>query len=251
MNLGIIIIGSLFWSDHRNRNNPDNIRKKWRLNHLDTNNAIKVYLPIRYGRRSKDNIFTMVFSTSLEKSKNNGIGFVIPVKSNPIKNFEDLLNEALQLAKAEGIGSEQNPKLFASWGASIGVLAKNGKNEFQNKWIERFRHDGGGKDSIDYRVNRERRSIDENGNLQIMWPQVVDYRDKKKLEEIDVIIGASTKPKYSLIDGKEIFKYPTINELKETIMQDTLRNYFLNNLNNGIMTYQDFRLLKKMQQLKN
>lgn len=248
MKLGILIIGSLLWSDHRSKTKPDNIRKDWRSNHLDTQNAIKVYLPIRYGRKSEGQIYTMVFSTRLEKTNNYGIGLLVPVKSNP-KNYEGLIKEALELAKAEGMGKIDNPRLFASWGASIGVKIKDGKDELLKKWSEKFRQDGGGKDTLDYRVNRERRSIGENGRLQIMWPQVIDYRDKSKFDEIDVIIGTSTKPMYDTKVKTEIFKYPNLEEIKDSIVKDNERNYFLNNLKNGILTYQDMRLLQKLKSI--
>ena len=102
MNAGVILIGSLFWDKHRN--GFRDIRKNWRKNFLDFQNAFRVRLPIRYGRKSTGDIFTMVFSTSLERSRNLGIAYVAPFKSNPINKYEQLEIEALEFDRPTGLG---------------------------------------------------------------------------------------------------------------------------------------------------
>jgi len=248
MNGGVLIIGSLFWDKHRK--NEDNIRKDWRDSNLDFNNAVPVRLPIRYGRKSGGGIFTMVFSPALERSNNLGVGYVVPFLSNPISNFENIKSEALAFAKAEGFGSTDNPCFYDSWGGSLGIIfndeliEKKKQNEVLQNWKKNFVKDGGGKDLNDYRVGKERRSIDNYGRISIEWPTPLDPREKSKLDTLEFLIGASNKPKYS--DG--VYCYPKIEELIQSIKKDRTRYYFYNNLRNGITTYQDNRILKGLNE---
>lgn len=248
MNGGALIIGSLFWQDHRDDKKKDNIRKAWREEHLDKNNAIPVKLPIRYGRKSSDDVFTMVFSTTLERYNNLGIGYIIPFINNPLLIFEDLEKEALAMAKAEALGSIEKPCFFASWGGSLGIkfnpkLNENIKNNILQEWSGKYKGDGGGKDLPEYKVGNEKPSIDKYGRLSINWPSALNIRDKLKIDGFDFLIGSSNKPRYNA----DVYKYPKIDELVDSIKNDKSRYYFLNNLKSGIITYQDIRILKKLK----
>ena len=64
---GVIIIGSLLWQDDLKLNTNDKIRYNWRNTSLNLSEKILVKLPIRYGRYSDGNIYTMVFSMNCEK----------------------------------------------------------------------------------------------------------------------------------------------------------------------------------------
>jgi hypothetical protein len=249
MNGGVLIIGSLFWDDDRNPN--DNIRKDWRDGRLDNKNAIRVKLPIRYGRNSKGGEFTMVYSANLEKNKNLGIGYVVPFLNNPIEKYKQLEDEAIEIAKAEALGNMNSPKFFTSWGGALGLLFNEKKTnkenleKFYNEWKLRFNTDKGNKSDRDFCVKGERSSI-RNGKLQIDWPICVDNREQAKLNKLDFIIGASNKPKYSLNGENEVYKYPNIKEIALNHSNDKKRYYFLRNIQNGIMTYQDFKILNEM-----
>lgn len=247
---GVIIIGSLFWDDHRNEN--DSLRKNWRKNRLDIKNAFRVKLPIRYGRKSKGGEFTMVFSTRLERSSNLGIGYVIPFISNPITNYEQLENEVLEIAKAEALGTIENPSFFTSWGGSLGLLFNKEKvnevqqNSFYREWKMRYYSDKQGNSDANFSVNGERKSI-KDGKLQINWPVCVDIRDQYKLDNLEFLVGASNKPRYSNRDGQEVYKYPKIEEIALANSKDKKRYYFLRNIESGILTFQDLRILNKMK----
>ena len=54
---GVILIGSLYWQDDLKKN--DNIRKEWRDTSLDIEKSILAKLPIRYGRYSNNDIYTI------------------------------------------------------------------------------------------------------------------------------------------------------------------------------------------------
>lgn len=50
---GVLIIGSLLWQDSSTDVPGDNLRKRWRTEHLDMNHKVAVKVPIRYGRYSR------------------------------------------------------------------------------------------------------------------------------------------------------------------------------------------------------
>lgn len=54
LSMGVLIIGSLYWREGG--------RDRWRRWRLDMTSKWLVRAPIRYGRRSLNNTFTMVFS---------------------------------------------------------------------------------------------------------------------------------------------------------------------------------------------
>jgi hypothetical protein len=52
---GILLAGSLYWSDKAHR-------VRWRRGHLKPRSEMSVALPIRYGRLSSTGSYTMVFA---------------------------------------------------------------------------------------------------------------------------------------------------------------------------------------------
>ena len=138
---GVIIIGSLLWQDHFN--GQDNIRKDWRNNNLDEKSKIMVKLPIRYGRYSNGNIYTMVFSNNCQRYKRLGTGYVFPFKSNQMRDFDALLSEAKAMSSAEGMDGD----LEKDWG-KVSILFNpdkiNTKIEEQKllEWSEQFEKNG-------------------------------------------------------------------------------------------------------------
>ena len=171
LNGGVIIIGSLLWQNDLNKKG-DNIRKTWRENSLDLQNKILAKLPIRYGKYSKSGIYTMVFSTNCERRNTLGMGYIIPLKRNPINNLDIIISEVGKVSKAEGMNKKfvgGNTELWGSMGIIINneKLKKNLKEEILKKWKENFQTDGGGKDAGDYKIGNEKRSISNNGELRI------------------------------------------------------------------------------------
>ena len=137
MNLkgGVIIIGSLLWQDYLN--NGDEVLKNWRKYSLYLQCKILTKLPIRYGRYSDGNIYTMVFSTNCEKTKKLGTGYIISLnlKLNPFDNINTIISEAKKMSKAERMGGKFNN----SW-SSMGIilnkneLNKNPKETLLKEW---------------------------------------------------------------------------------------------------------------------
>ncbi len=103
---GALIIGSLFWQDDSTFGKKDGRRKKWRDKYL-VEEAIKMKLPIRYGRLSDGNkikIFTMVFSKECERLSQYGTGYIKAFENEPINNWEELERQAIEMSEAEGMG---------------------------------------------------------------------------------------------------------------------------------------------------
>jgi len=240
---GVIIIGSLLWQDDLNGN--ANLRRDWRENSLDLCNKILAKLPIRYGRYSNGNIYTMVFSTNCEKTNKLGTGYIIPLKKNPINHLDILISEARMMAEAEGMNSKFIGGKNNIWG-SMGILINKNKvakdlvGKILTRWLKDFKADGVGRDTSEYRVGKEKISITKNGELQINWPKAFDDIDNSKIDEIDFLIAASTKPKYEISDQK---KYPSASEIAQLVRNDTNRRYFINNFFNRITTFQDVSVI--------
>lgn len=243
---GVIIIGSLLWQDDLNKN--DKVRSNWRNTTLNLGEKIFARLPIRYGRYSNGNIYTMVFSTNCEKKKRLGTGYIVPFKRNPIEHLDVLIGEARLMSKAEGMKSKFVGEANEIW-ASMGILINKKKvnqkiyEQILSRWTKEYKIDGGGKDSSEYRVGKEKLSISKKGELQIHWPHSFDKGEESRIEELDFLIAASTKPKYQK-EGNT--KYPSSNEIATSVENDLNRRYFMNNFQHGITTFQDNSVINHM-----
>jgi len=234
---GILIVGSLFWQDYLGGAN-DNIRKKWRAEHLDMDKKIMVRAPIRYGRLStKDNIFTMTFSNTVPKKK-FGTGYFIPLNNSNVTSEEELFNEAIALSNAEGMKGE----FVAGWGATLGILFNEKKIDIQLKkkltiaWQEKILQTT----KFNYKSyklhKREAPCIKLNGLLNFDWVLPVDKRQIELLNSYDFILATATEPT----------EYPTIKKLSENVRNDSKRFYFIENYKNGITTFQDISILNSL-----
>lgn len=226
---GVIIIGSLLWQDYL-ENEGDNIRLNWRNNHLDIENKIPIKVPIRYGRRSSSNIMTMVFSNRM--ANKNGFGYVVPFKKK-INNQDELLCEVIALSAAEGMKG----KFVSSWGIlayllNNSIIEADKKKEILKLFKQRR---NAGFDLHEYKVGRERSCITKSSKLDINWVIPILESDKSKINELHFLLATATKPMKNI---------PSIEEIADTIKLDKKRKYFINNLTNGIITYNDFEISK-------
>jgi hypothetical protein len=227
---GVIIIGSLLWQDHLEKVN-DNIRRDWRNSHLDIDNKIPVKVPIRYGRKSKSNIMTMVFSNRM--ARRLGFGYVVPFKKN-INDQDELLHECIALSKAEGMKG----KLVASWGGVLAYLLNDTIIEGHTKKeiIRLFKQQKDEELNVfEYKVGRERSCVTKSLKLNINWVAPILEKDKNRIDMLHFLLATATKPMNMI---------PTYKEIAETIGLDQERNYFINNLTNGILTADDFEIAK-------
>lgn len=245
MNLkgGALLIGSLLWQDHLNLEAKDNIRRKWRNKHLAQEEKVRVSVPIRYGRLSNSNIYTMVLSNNCIKSK-NGTAFIIPFKSKKIKNFPEIEEEAKAISIAEGMKGHFVSKERGTedvW-CALGILFNPRNAHLKEKALinalwEKQINIRGSVDPRKFKRSNEKPCINNKGGLKIPWPTVVDPRDQNELNELDFIICTATKAT----------KYPLAKEIAKTVKKDNKRFYFIENFKNGINTFQDIQILNYLR----
>jgi hypothetical protein len=226
---GVIIVGSLLWQDYLD-DPGDDIRAKWRRAHLDIENKIPVRLPIRYGRTSKSKIVTMVFSNRMARKK--GFGYIVPFKTR-INNKDELLCEAIALSAAEGMKGN----FVRNWGVLTYLINDSIVNTKQkNEIVRLFRQKKSTTfDVNEYKVDKERSCVSKSLKLDINWVAPVLENDKHKVDGFHLLLATATKPDKII---------PTYDKIAQTILGDTKRKYFINNLTNGIITYDDFEIAK-------
>ena len=224
---GVIIIGSLLWQDYLDKPG-DNIRANWRAAHLDLNNKIYVRVPIRYGRTSQSNIMTMVFSNRMVRKM--GFGFVVPFK-RVINNKDELLCEAIALSVAEGM---KGNFVCPSWGVLAYLLNKSIDKNRKKEIVTLFRQRKNKEFDINkYKIKNEYSCISESLELNIDWVAPISRNDKQQIDAFHILLATATMPDENI---------PTHKEIARTIKGDLVRKYFINNLINGIITYDDFEI---------
>lgn len=246
--VGVLIVGSLLWQDYL-VTKDDTIRKEWRHNHLDIKSAIAVQVPIRYGRLSGGNIYTMTFANSVRSKP--GAAWVIPFQTNPVTNLDQLLLEAIELSNAEGM-KKRFIKIDGNnvpWSV-LGILfnekkiAAEQKQNLSDWWKAQLEADPNYKfySAKTFKLGTEKPCILQNGQLNFPWINAVRDKDKAKLDAYDFLIATATLP----TNGK----YPSISKMVTNVSNDKVRRYFMNNNERGITTFQDTRVLKKINEPK-
>ncbi|MBU0711337.1 hypothetical protein KKA87_05375 [bacterium] len=226
---GVIIIGSLLWED--NLDKDDKIRLNWRNCHLDLKNKIYVKVPIRYGKESGKNnipIATMVFSNKMRNKK--GFCYVVPFK-RIINNIDELLCEAVALSVAEGMKGN----FVRDWGVLSYLFNDSLIGDEPKKEIVRlFRKRKNDKFNIeDYRCNGEISCLTEFLKLDINWLEPVLESDRPILNTFHFLLATATKPTKPFL---------RLCDIAKMVKTDNNRRYYLNNLMNGIFTYDDFNI---------
>ena len=90
----------------------------------------------------------------------------------------------------------------------------------------------------DFKVGNENSSILNDGIINISWPTAIDTKKQKEVDELDFILATVTKPT----------DYPDISNLVNSVQLDSSRKYFLNNLVNGVTTFQDLEIQDELNQ---
>lgn len=228
---GAVIVGSLLWDSNENR-------RIWREEDLDLEKRFQVYLPIRYGRfsRSRKNTYTMVFSNKCY-SKNYGLGkgWIIPIVAE-VNSFRDLKNEARKMGEVEGFLDG----LASDWGSVALQFNPYKKIEgaLGKKWSNFMSNGLSDHQLLNTKLKTEKSAIDSNGFLTMRWPQEVS--PSGKVDDLDFIIATVTKP--TLYDGR----YPTVYRIAGSMNKTGYFDYFLSNMKNGIVTFQDERILNRV-----
>ncbi|MCX2584283.1 hypothetical protein [Pedobacter sp. MR22-3] len=229
LNGGVLIIGSLLWD-------VNEIRKKLRNSILNVDQKCYVSAPIRYGKISvsREETYTMVFSKGCDKEETLGTACFIPFK-DVIKNTEMLMEISHETIKAEQNKTElPNQRFNWGWGC-LGILInpewkKNEQNykSLLNFWSLNF----GSRFNIkEYLVGDEKSILNSNGELEFHWP--------KELTDYDFLIATATKPMINF--------YPSSEEIAKLMIHKGYFQYFEENRNVGIKTFQDSEIFKQEQ----
>lgn len=204
---GVLIIGSLFWEEKRERGN-------WRRARLDMSRAKLITVSIHYGRRStsRANTFTMVFTP--ERARGQAI--VVPFK-NQSANVDCVIAEAQALWKAEQPATAPG-QINAEWGC-VGLLLRDtaSQSELAASW-SRF-----------FRANAMPISpTNENGLLEFPWPNDVYGRPIA----LDFLLATATKRERV---------WPTAKHVADSWCDQSkgYEEYFLQNVRCGIRTSED------------
>jgi hypothetical protein len=215
---GILIIGSLYWDDGGGRD-------RWRKWRLDLSRQWHVQAPIRYGRKSENRncTYTMVFADA--SNGKLGQGIVIPCL-NAIRSFHDLVTEAewLWAAETNHVPARKDgdppPQISASWGRV--ALCLPGATSIPAPFLEEWQKFSGGHD--------DDLLIDSSGLLRIDWPAITSTNAALP---IDVLLATSNRPSDS---------NPSAQAVANAWNAHGFRDYFDNNQQAGILTFQDVEI---------
>ena len=184
MNIGALIIGSLYWDKSQYRCN-------WRRDRLDMDIHFHVKVPIRYGRRSQSRgcSYTMVFSPGLSQER-FGYGIVVPFKSR------DLIKEAEYFWTAERDRGRSNQRISADWGCV--ALVENPErpisHDIRHAWDERLSREPCYAQMFNTPLGEEA-PVNRSGFLISPWPVTASGRPLR----FDILIATATNP--TLIAG--------------------------------------------------
>ena len=188
--VGILIVGSLYWSTAEHR-------ERWRGKHLKKGSETPVFVPMRYGRRSRAGTYTMV----LAPGSPDGTGKVCE-SARQISSVSELVDEAKALWVAESPdGSSRNPteQLAADWG-SVGLLPNPESSpppDLIDDWAKRVAEEISHRtqrpsyDSASYTI-KGKYAVSSRGTLQIPWPR--QAADGRPLENFNLLLAAATRP---------------------------------------------------------
>lgn len=222
--------GSLDW-----RSEP--YRREWRRSRLTSDVGILVRAPIRYGRLSQSNTYTMVFAPGCPDGQAK-----VRLCSRPVSSIADLVDEAKALWVAERPpNSRPLPGRLhsADWGC-VALLANPEAGDTQQvlgQWAKRvaLEKDQRGRptyDSTSYMV-KGISAICHRGLLQIPWPVSAD--NNTALDSCDLLVATATRPTPDSATGD----FPTAAVIAEACNRAGNADYFHKNRKHGLQTFQD------------
>lgn len=219
-NIGIMIIGSLFWSEKAHR-------VRWRDERLVIQDAIRVEAPIRYGRKSSSGTFTMVLFNDRLQAR-NGTALVVPCKY-PATTAAALVHEAELLWAAEQPQERRTgPISHKSWGA-VGILCNPARTamltSLRAAWTSRVRRELNSYQTFPAALG-ERPVLSDDGMLTCQWPRSAD--------RFDFLFATANRPKPFAERA-----YPNAATIAEAWRQAGDRHYFDENRKVGIETADD------------
>ncbi|MDD9999372.1 MAG: hypothetical protein OXQ89_16665 [Rhodospirillaceae bacterium] len=223
MKVGVLMIGSLYWSCHP-------VREKWRKERLVKDGQVRVKAPIRYGRFSTvPRSYTMVFSAGLDTAQ-FGNAIVLPFRKK-ITRIDQLVREARHLWGAER-KRKPSETVSSGWGC-IGLLP-NSRGRISAKIVADWKERVAGEESYPVLKSEdgEEPAVDASGILRIRWPKTTGGSEL----DFDALLATATDP--CIEDGQ----YATVRQIANAWMKPPGKDhvsYFVNNRANGITTAQD------------
>ena len=221
MRAGILIVGSLLWDEKPGR-------PAWRQSRLVMERAVRVKVPIRYGRLSKKRgkTFTMTFAADGDPS---GQGVLVPCRASP-SNVAELAAEAEALWKAEDC-SAKTGSIAAAWGC-VGSLFHNDfatRADWSRAWAEHFV----------LKTASPVSPVDSNGLVGIPWPSMANGA----VAAVDAVLATATKAEVPIPPPEDI--------ADAWIRQDDEHErYFFQNVKHGIRTPEDLAIWRRIQAIR-
>ncbi|MBV7270663.1 hypothetical protein [Winogradskyella luteola] len=216
---GVLIVGSLLWE-------RSEIRSKWRRESLRITNRVNIKAPIRYGRisESRYDTYTMVLSSKCNSKNDIGRAVFVPFLNDRL-SIERIIEESKFMIDAERNKVKDFNRLNWGWGCvGIVINPKHFKNDelknLLNTWSENYSR---GFDPQQYKIGDEVPIINSGGVLNITWDN--------KIDDYDFFIATVTKP--------NVKAYPTEEVIANLMIENNYFDYFENNINNAISTFQD------------
>lgn len=222
----VLIIGSLWW-DVENKT-----RANWQEHRLDISKAEKAFAPIRYGKLSdtRNKTYTMVFSLSCHGDM-MGKALLVPFQKS-VLILDDLIIEAQKLWEAEGGKSDRVSGTWGSVGLLVNPTAKL-PDELVNGWKDVYQRQNN-KPTFES-IEGEQPPLSNEGMLLLDWIKDVDNQPVN----FDFILATATDPQSRT--------YPTAKEIAQASLDNHYSEYFDNNREHGITTFQDEEILKFLQ----
>lgn len=238
--LGVLVIGSLYWDQQNDRN-------IWRRS-LDCEQAMPVKVPIRYGRKSKEDgdrrgTYTMVFSVGIDSTDRVGRGIILPYKST-VSTSQEFTDLAISLSKAEMI-DRQGCTISKPWGCvAIAInesMASDKKSRLTSMW----------KDCILQHAPLNQRphmpAFSNESEPKSITDDLMMNFDTKAIFQIcnlDAILATINGIKY---EDETVARYPTVKQIAKSIYDADYYDYFLLNRHNGLTTFQDRQIARTLK----
>lgn len=217
--VSILIIGSLIWKDSPHR-------ESWRQKRLVLDRQKRVRAPIRYGRLSASQSYTMVLSNELAPDR---LGWALAVPCRCRANtVNQLVEEAEALWAAEQSETTEPGPLAARWGC-VGLLCNPnsvGLDAVQQAWSHRVKEEHRIYQRFPH-VTNELPAVDAAGRLTMPWPTM----ESGEALDADLVLATATVP--TLVEET---RYATSAEVAEPWNDAQRRNYFDKNREFGIST---------------
>ena len=228
LRIGILVIGSLYWSTHKTR-------QKWRNDRLRLKDAVSVHAPIRYGRFSKTRTsYTMVLDFAVPTGKAK----VVPCR-NHVTTCKDLIKEAERLWEAEtpNTYSQNNPTISADWGCV--VLLHHPDRRIPQKFFDCWAARVSSKSEPAYA--RDVPNVGKTTGLfqPPWWPMASDGLPI----DFDLLLVTANVPKYQ---PRTVNASPTAIGIADAWRDHpSERHYFDHNIDCDIRTFQDDAILQR------